>query len=77
MPRCPVTDPNDVSFAYVRRHGPGGRYRGLYAAEHISEDAARIRSWLEEGRNVYVYYNNDIGGYAVLNAAQLIESLGQ
>ncbi|MFQ5807812.1 MAG: DUF72 domain-containing protein, partial [Phycisphaerae bacterium] len=39
MPRCPFTEPGDADFVYVRRHGPGGRYRGCYSADHIAEDA--------------------------------------
>ena len=75
MPRCPITEPNDVGFVYIRRHGPGGRYRGCYAGRHIAYDAERIQMWLQAGRDVYVYYNNDVEGHAVDNAQQLIESL--
>jgi len=75
MERCPITEPNEVGFVYVRRHGPGGRYRGCYSSEHIAADAKRIRGWLRDGRDVYVYYNNDVGGHAVDNAGQLIEAL--
>jgi uncharacterized protein YecE (DUF72 family) len=76
MERCPITEPNDVSFVYLRRHGPGGRYRGCYGAAHIAADADRIRGWLQAGREVFVYYNNDIDGHAVDNAHQLIEMVG-
>lgn len=75
MERCPITEPNDVSFVYVRRHGPGGRYRGRYASSHIAGDAERIRGWLQAGKDVYVYYNNDVDGYAVDNARQLVEAV--
>lgn len=76
MPRCPVTEPNEAAMVYVRRHGPTGRYQGRYAPAHITADARRIRGWLKSGRDVYVYYNNDIGGHAVDNARQLAEALG-
>ena len=76
MERCPITEPNDVSFVYVRRHGPGGRYRGCYAPAHIAADADHVRGWLQAGKDVFVYYNNDIGGHAVDNARQLIEAVG-
>ncbi len=75
MPRCPVNEPNAAPFVYIRRHGPGGRYRGCYAAEHITSDAARIQQWLDQGRDVYIYYNNDIEGHAVDNAQQLVEAV--
>jgi len=77
LPRCPITEPNDAPFVYVRRHGPGGGYRGCYAPEHIAADAERIRGWLRGGKDVFVYYNNDIGGHAVDNARQLIETVGE
>jgi len=75
MPRCPITEPNNASLVYIRRHGPGGTYSGCYPPEEIAGDAARIREWLREGRDVYVYYNNDIDGHAVTNARQLIEAV--
>jgi uncharacterized protein YecE (DUF72 family) len=76
MPRCPFAEPGSADFVYVRRHGPGGGYRGRYAAEHIGEDARQVRAWLAAGREVYVYYNNDIGGHAVDNAHQLLAACG-
>jgi uncharacterized protein YecE (DUF72 family) len=71
MPRCPIAEPNGVPFVYVRRHGPGGRYRGCYTKRHLSRDAARIHEWLGQGRDVYVYFNNDIEGHAIDNARTL------
>lgn len=77
LPQYQVTEPNNAKFIYIRRHGPVGAYRGLYTARHINKDAAAIRQWLCQGRDVYIYYNNDIEGFAVANAAQLMEALGQ
>ena len=74
-PRCDVRTPNDAPFVYVRRHGPGGRYRGCYSEAHLSRDAEAIRGWLREGRDVFVYFNNDVEGYAVDNARRLAELL--
>jgi uncharacterized protein YecE (DUF72 family) len=74
--RADTATPNDAAFVYVRRHGTGeGRYNGEYSGSQINEDATRIRAWLAEGREVYVYYNNDIGGHALTNARQLREEL--
>lgn len=75
LPRCRITEPNDASFVYVRRHGPGGGYRGRYSPRHIAADADHIRDWLRAGKSVFVYYNNDIDGHAVDNAQQLIEAV--
>jgi uncharacterized protein YecE (DUF72 family) len=68
-----VDRPNDGSdFVYVRRHGSGeGRYAGSYSPEQIERDARKVRTWLNAGRSVFVYYNNDIGGHAFRNAIDL------
>lgn len=73
---APVDEPNDAAFVYVRRHGPGGRYEGCYSEEHVRDDARRVRQWANDGKTVFIYYNNDLEGYAVRNAAQLKEALG-
>ena len=76
LPRCPITEPNDAPFVYVRRHGPGGGYRRCYTPQHIAADAERIRAWLDAGKDVHVYHNNDIGGRAVDSAWHLVEAIG-
>jgi uncharacterized protein YecE (DUF72 family) len=76
LPRCPITEPNDVPFVYVRRHGPQGAYRGCYSAEQIAADAACVGGWVAAGKDVYVYYNNDVDGHAVDNARQLVAAVG-
>jgi uncharacterized protein YecE (DUF72 family) len=73
MPGKAATDrPNDVSFVYIRRHGTAqGRYAGSYSPEQLESDANRIREWVKEGKSVYVFFNNDIGGHAFWNAKSL------
>ncbi len=64
--------PNDADFVYIRRHGTNeGRYAGSYSPEQIRADGNRIHSWIREGRAVFVYFNNDIGGHAFWNARDL------
>ena len=77
LAKVPIREPSDAGFIYVRRHGFSGGYSGSYPPESIAEDAARVRGWLQEGRDVYVYYNNDVGGHAVDNARQLIAAIFQ
>ena len=73
MPGKAATEhPNDVNFIYVRRHGTAeGRYAGSYSEDQLSTDAMRITRWVKQGKSVYVYFNNDIGGHAFWNARQL------
>ncbi len=48
-------------FIYIRFHGPTGNYRGSYSNDFLHEYAAYISEWIEEGKNVYVYFNNTMG----------------
>lgn len=81
MSYCPITLPNvgegGVDFIYIRRHGGHGQYGGPgdYTPEEIAADARAIAADLAAGRDVYVYYNNDLGGHAVFNARSLEDSL--
>jgi uncharacterized protein YecE (DUF72 family) len=69
-----VTGPLTADFVYVRRHGAGRS--GNYPEAALRADARRVRGWLRERRDVYVYFNNDAHGYAVQNARRLRELLG-
>jgi uncharacterized protein YecE (DUF72 family) len=60
------------SARYLRFHGPGGRYRGSYSNEFLAEYAQYIRAWLQDGKIVYVYFNNTMGD-AVKNLQELKE----
>jgi uncharacterized protein YecE (DUF72 family) len=60
-----------ADFAYVRLHGPGGKYQGSYPREKLSEWARRIAEWQRILRAVYVYFDNDQAGYAAHNALEL------
>jgi len=63
--------PPTTDFVYIRRHGYHGAYNGNYTPEAIAGDAEMIRRFLSEGRDVYIYYNNDLGGHAPRNALEL------
>ena len=64
-----------ADFTYVRFHGSGSRYGGSYPDERLHEWADRIRSWEGKLGEVFVYFNNDIGGHAIRNARSLRELL--
>ena len=66
------TSPLQVTadFAYVRLHGPGGRYQGSYSHPMLQAWA----DWIHKCntlRDIYVYFDNDQAGYAAQNALQL------
>jgi uncharacterized protein YecE (DUF72 family) len=60
-------------FVYVRMHGPDNQYLygGLYSEADLIWWAGHIKKWERQGRDVYVYFNNDGGGNAVYNATSL------
>jgi uncharacterized protein YecE (DUF72 family) len=62
-------------FVYVRGHGPGGRYSGSYDEAELDRWAGRIAGWRDEGREVFAYFDNDIGCAAPGDARRLVERL--
>lgn len=71
MPASALSDlPANASFVNLRFHGIKGDYRGSYESAHLQQYAIKIRSWLQEGRQVYAYFNNTIGN-AFENAQEL------
>lgn len=72
-PDLTIEEPVTADFVYLRRHGPGDLYSSGYSEEDLRRDKERITFCLGEGKDVYVYFNNDWGGYAVENALMLLE----
>lgn len=62
-----------ASFVYVRLHGPSHDwlYAGSYSDDDLRWWAGRIGEWANQGREVWVYFNNDGEGNAVRNALAL------
>jgi uncharacterized protein YecE (DUF72 family) len=60
-----------ADFIYIRLHGPGGKYQGSYSDSILTEWANRLLKWQDEGKDVYIYFDNDENAYAVFNALTL------
>jgi uncharacterized protein YecE (DUF72 family) len=67
--------PLTADFVYIRRHGEVGSYATNYTTEQLKNDARRIGEYLKQGKDVYIYFNNDALGYAPKNAMELQEIL--
>ena len=67
--RCPPVATAD--FAYIRFHGSGELYASGYSDEELAEWAEKIVRLASGLSAVYIYFNNDIGGYALKNAETL------
>lgn|GEM_PF-1321633 len=61
---------------YVRLHGPDGKYEGEYGGEGLSGWAGAIHAWRDQGKTVYVYFDNDADAAAVRDARRLREMVG-
>lgn len=57
-------------FLYARFHGTA-RYGGRYPDAHLADWAEWMRGVHRAGRDVFVYFNNDIGGHAPRDALRL------
>lgn len=56
-------------WTYLRYHGRD--CAGGYAHQKLAAEADRIARRLAEGTDVYAYFNNDVGGHAISDAADL------
>jgi len=72
--RSPLVD--TASFRYVRWHGPGAdAYTGRYGRRRLRALARQAREWHQDGRDAYVYFDNDEDGYAPADALALNDIL--
>jgi uncharacterized protein YecE (DUF72 family) len=60
-----------TDFAYVRLHGPGGKYQGSYSDAALEQWAEWIAQRSAKLRAIYFYFDNDQAGYAAQNALTL------
>jgi uncharacterized protein YecE (DUF72 family) len=74
----PVPPPRVTGgFRYLRFHGAGARYAGLYGRAALRPVARDLKRWRDAGRVAWVYFNNDLHGHALLDAFDLSELLGE
>jgi uncharacterized protein YecE (DUF72 family) len=68
-----------ADWTYVRFHGPDAlnvKYWGRYGPSRLAPFAARFAGLVDEGKDVYAYFNNDHQAHAVADAAWLADELG-
>ncbi|MCU1460205.1 MAG: hypothetical protein JWO37_280 [Acidimicrobiales bacterium] len=68
-----------ADWTYLRFHGPNAleaQYQGRYGPRRLQPVATRLEAWLQDGRDVYAYFNNDWEGHAVEDARWLRDRLG-
>ncbi len=73
-PRRPRHLDITTEWSYLRLHE--GTDHGNYTIEQLEAWAEQIDSWRRAGIDSWVYFNNDVHGYALENASALMHILG-
>lgn len=58
---------------FFRFHGPDELYASSYSADTLMMYAEKFAAWAKNGNTVWIFFNNDIHGYALENAEKLAE----
>lgn len=78
--QMPDVTPVTTDFVYLRFHGidpdVDRRYRWDYTDAELVPWANRLTDAAEQGRDAWVYFNNDFGAHAPRNAETLLGMLG-
>jgi uncharacterized protein YecE (DUF72 family) len=61
-------------FVYARFHG-ATKYSGRYSDETLEGWADWLAARAAEGRDIYAYFNNDVGGHAPRDAVRLRDAV--
>ncbi len=75
--RWPQIEAVTGDFCYIRLHGADELYVSGYTDEGLDRWAEKIRGWIAEAGDVYVYFDNDVKVRAPYDAMALIERLGR
>ena len=66
---CPLVATAD--FAYIRFHGSSELYSSDYSDEELVHWAKKLKDLATNLKEVYIYFNNDAGAFAIKNAMTL------
>ncbi len=74
--RWPFLDHETADVAYARLHGDAELYVSGYDDAALDAWAERVRGWQSSGRDVFVYFDNDVKVRAPFDAMALAQRLG-
>jgi uncharacterized protein YecE (DUF72 family) len=75
--KWPYLEDVTADFVYVRLHGHKRLYVSGYGPAALDAWATRIATWQSDGRDVFVYFDNDVKVRAPFDAMNLAARLGQ
>lgn len=70
--RWPLLEEVTSDHMYVRLHGDTELYTSGYTPEALDRWAKKLLAWADAGLDCYVYFDNDVKGYAPHDAMALI-----
>jgi len=73
--RYPYYEAVTASFVFIRFHGREHLYASDYGDDVLFQYAEKIQQWLNEEKEIWIFFNNDFHGYAVKNAERLKDIL--
>ena len=74
--KWPLIEEQTADFSYLRLHGAEELYSSGYSEEALDRWADKVRAW-GQGRDVFVYFDNDVKVRAPFDAMGLMRRLGQ
>lgn len=74
--KWPYVEKLTADFVYVRLHGNKKIYESGYSYQALTAWKKKIFQWESEGKDVFVYFDNDVKVYAPFNAMYLLEKSG-
>ena len=70
--KFPYSEMITAQTIYIRFHGPGELYASSYPDKMLEAFAKKCRRWIKQEHVIWIYFNNDVHGYAVENAKKLM-----
>lgn len=71
-PSYPKAEVVTADFVYLRMHGSKVLFTSNYTKKELQDLAQKIKKW-RKIVDVYIYFNNDVMGYAIENAKELLK----
>jgi uncharacterized protein YecE (DUF72 family) len=69
--RFPGLEIATTDTVYLRLHGDEKLYSSSYSDEKLEKYAFMIKDWLEDGKQIWVFFNNTILGHAITDSQRL------
>lgn len=75
--RFPGLETVTSDTVYLRLHGEEKLYDSNYSEERLEKYAFMIKDWLEDGKEVWMFFNNTMRGQAIADSEKLRGMLGK